>query len=248
MLFLKRFLILALVLFSGFNSQANLCAATFTQRSSLPWLRNENIVRWEKTQLPTELVPNKTIETSLDYVYLKSKKGTVKESDLFTDTSDLILGIDTNGNTRGHVYMIVNNKRVDGHILYTAQTETHEDWSLSKGLFIRIKGLPEKNKQKLLQWAQSEDSVRGMTCVAVACKILFKKANLIKAPKKDFWFPSDIFEFIVDHGLYGHKNKKLDIEIYTLNQKAEDVLANLPTWNTLPKLFFMLFDPKTWGF
>ncbi len=250
MLCLRKGIFSFLIFIFAFNAYANTCAGLFSGLSAQPQLRTESLVRWEKTKLPMELIKqDRSRQKSLDYIYLKTKKRTnIKESDLFSDTSDIIIGIDTTGYTRGHVYMIVNNKRVDGHILYAAQTERTENWSLSNGLFFRIKNLPEKNKRELMEWASSADSVRGMTCVTVACHVLFGKAKLIKGPKDELWFPSEIINFIVNRGLYGHKEQKVDVEVYSLNKKADVVLKDLPRWGTLPGLFFMLFDPKTWGF
>ncbi len=235
------------ILILSLHSSAQFCPSVFSKTNNL--IREEYVKSWSKESLPKEIVEAELgTEKPIDYIAIKTDlRKKVQEEDLFTDQSDVILGIDTAGYTKGHMYMIINNMRIDGHILFAAPTEVKKNYTLSRGLFIRIKNLPEANKKRLQNWVSSGKATRAVTCVAVACKFLFEKAGL-KGPKSYFWFPSEILGFIVEKGLIGTKKQKASIEIYTLNEKLDKIIEELPTWLTLPKLFFMLFDRKTWGF
>ncbi len=242
-----RLILIPAILILSLHSSAQLCPSVFTKNNN--FIREENVKSWSKESLSKEVVEEELgTEKAIDYIAIKTDlRKKVQEEDLFNDQSDVILGIDTTGYTKGHVYMIISNKRIDGHILFAAQTEVENTYTLSRGLFIRIKNLPEANKKRLLKWATSGNATRAATCVAVACKFLFQRAGL-KGPKSYFWFPSEILGFIVEKGLIGTKKQKATIEIYTLNEKLDKIIDGLPTWLSIPKLFFMLFDRKTWGF
>lgn len=240
------------VLFFNLASAAQECSQVFANtKNSSSILNLKNIISWQQSVLKSsraEKYINTTVKKDLNYTFIKTdQRRKLTESDLFNDKSDFILGIDTEGHTRGHVYMIINDVRVDGHILFAAQTETKTKWELSNGLFIRYKGLSAEGKQQLIDWINSDNNTRGMTCVAVACKLLFDKAGL-NGPRKSFWFPSEILEYVLNNESSITRQNTASIEFYTINYKAEYVLRNLPKWSTLPKLFFMLFDPRTWGF
>ena len=182
------------------------------------------------------------------YTYLKTdQRSKFKESDLFNDKSDLIIGVDTEGFTKGHVYMVIDDIRVDGRLLFARHTELRKKWEISNGIFVRLKGLPKENKQKLLELVASEETVRDLTCVASACKIIFEYGGL-NGPGKEYLFPSDLLKYILDknHELSNNPNR-LKFEIFTLNSDAATVLKNLPTWfNVFPRVLQSILDPRNW--
>ncbi len=252
-MFKNCFYLLFLILTLSFNAPAQVCGQVFS--SKLSTLKNQsnineqNIKFWKKMTLSGEkteeyIGTNKEIK----YTYLKTdQRKRFKESDLFKDGSDLIIGIDTEGYTKGHVYMIIDNVRTDGRLLFAQHTKQKEKWEISNGIFVRLKGLPEENKQKLYELIASEEVVRDLTCVAATCKIIFDYGGL-NGPGKEFLFPSGLLKYVLDknHNLSKNPNS-LKFEIFTLNADAEYVLKNLPTWwNVFPRILQVYLDPKNW--
>jgi hypothetical protein len=171
----------------------------------------------------------------------------LSETEIFGDTADLVIAIDVMGNTHGHTYLLINGTRVDGRMFYSPHTEVEKDWTISNGLIIRYKNLPPENREALLKWLASDEVLHTATCVEAACKILYEKAGLSNAPRKNFWFPSKLLAHLANRGITGADGKRVYPEIYTINRDARTVWDNLPNWKAVPKFIFkVFFDPYTW--
>jgi hypothetical protein len=184
----------------------------------------------------------------IKYTSLKTINGqSYTEAELFNDRSDLIIGVDTTGKTKGHMYLIINGvARVDGRMFYAPTTVDIKNLELSDGLILRYKNLPPENKQKLLDWLTSSKNVHGPTCVSVGTKIVFNIADLAPGAR-DYWFPSTFLRYLTTTGLVGTHGEPVKPDIYLINSEIHYFWNNLPRWRTIPKfLFQVLFDPYTW--
>ncbi len=208
-----------------------------------------NIEAVSVERVPMSVVEKETgAKRTLRITSLKTKGGAkFSELEIFNDQSDLIIGIDITGNTQGHTYLIVNGTRVDGRMFFAAHTEMEEGWDLSNGLIVRYKNLPPENKAALLEWLNGDETLHVPTCVAAACKILFKEADFENKPSRNYWFPSKLLAHLAKTGLVGSDGKKIPAEIYTINTDVQKMWNNLPSWKSVPFFIFkVLFDPYTW--
>jgi hypothetical protein len=209
----------------------------------------DKVIAYQPATISTREMKKETgVKRCLPYVALQTQGETLySEMELFTDNSDLIIGVATTGNTRGHMYLIINGVRMDGRMFFAPQTEETTDWKLSKGLVIRYKNMPPENKQMLADWLATDAIVKGPSCVAVANKILYRETGFIKHDNKIHWFPSTYLKYLALHGLQGVNGERLTPEIYTLNADIHDFWNNLPTAIRVPGFIFkVLFDPYTW--
>lgn len=189
------------------------------------------------------------VHRAFNYTVLLTKNGqNFSEQDLFNDKSDLIIGIDTEGNTQGHTYLIINDKRIDGRMFFALDTVIDEGWTLSKGILLRYKNVPQETKDRLVAWLNSGKTFRTATCVATGCRLLYEIAQFQNPPDHDYWFPSKLLKHIAQTGLVTKEGVPLTPEIYALNSDITSVWNNLPNAVKVPTfLFQVLFDPYTWA-
>lgn len=202
----------------------------------------------------TEMKKNTGSAIDLDYVSIETVgQNSFSEKDIFTDSSDLIIGIDVTGNTQGHTYLIINGDRIDGRMFFAPDTITEKEWHLSRGLILRYKNVPTENLNKLVQWVKSDQIIKTPTCVVAANIILFEKGgfrgprHVLTGRPKHYWFPSTFLKFLAKNGLVGTDGQRIHPEIYTINSDIHMFWNHLPTLYRVPTFFFkVLFDPYTW--
>jgi len=186
------------------------------------------------------------------------------ESDLFTDgPADLIIGVDANGNTQGHMYLMIRADdipsidpelkekqltiRYDGR-LFRRDYQIKANGRLSNGLFLRYKNVPPELRHRILKfWIKGEKNI-AWSCVASAVKMLYDIGGFTGKPSRGKFFPSPYLKHLARNGLMDSEGNRLIPQIYALNRPAEQF------WNRLPDLFKMwsfiiplLTNPATWG-
>lgn len=140
---LKTYLLLACLLVS-FDAHAVPASCSdslsYIQLGSKVQSFETGIVPFEELGIPAH--PSVPVK----YVSIKTVNGQAyTEDELFNDKSDLIIGIDTTGKTKGHMYLIINGvARVDGRMFYAPSTVDQKNLYLSDGLILRYKIFPRK--------------------------------------------------------------------------------------------------------
>lgn len=186
------------------------------------------------------------VARQLDYIGLETVNGAkdVPLKDVFPDydkEGDLIVGIDVNGNTQGHMYLIVDGVRIDGRMFFKGHDETSEP-QISNGLAIRYRNIPEPNRTKLLEFVRSSEALKSPSCVATACKILYREAGFESGAKRPtHWFPGPYLKTIAEHGISGESGERMTPEIYTVNTEVERFWNNLPTWKGVWRFLVPVF-------
>jgi hypothetical protein len=255
----------ALVLSVSTPEAKSFCLEIFEEGSSYKGLFTKKVASYKVTSLrPKEMKEIAGVKRFLKVVSIKTVPGEiVTERDLFKDgVSDLIVGIDSEGNTRGHAYLVIkfpNGKqvRVDGRLFRQGYDLTKEDdlWKISNGAFIRLRNIDPYHMEKLLDFINNRDQrseVKNWTCVGVACQFLFEIAELISGPEgRRPWFPSTLLRHVARYGFRDVYGNQIPVEVYTLNESPDFF------WNRLPKhrsvLEFIwsmvktLGDKGTWG-
>ena len=200
---------------------------------------SDKVVSAEAGKIDIETVQKKlkTIRI-LDYVALQTiNQAEFAESKIFLDEpADLIIGIDITGNTQRHMYLLINQGRFDGRLFFAAHTFEATDWVLSNGLIMRYKGIPQSTKQRLIDYLDSEQTIRAPSCVSASCKLLFEKGDL-QGPGKWFWFPSTFLRYLEQNNLKTLDRIIIKPEIYTLNADIHQIWNNLPRWKRVLKFF-----------
>ncbi|MBX3039733.1 MAG: hypothetical protein KF789_03360 [Bdellovibrionaceae bacterium] len=239
------FVLVGVFLFNVWSASAEVgagaCGRVFSPRFTSNVVKStEGIIKIEESQSEFG------VARELRYTEIKTKDGKeFGEMDLFNDPSDLIIGIDVNGNTQGHMYFVINNERVDGRMFFAGYTKD-ANWLISRGMVVRYTGLSAGDKLALANLLKAEPTVKGASCVAVACKFLFEMGPL-EGISKTHVFPSKFLEVLAQNGIRGTDGKRLTPEIVVINSEARQFWNNLPSWVTVPKFIFkVLFDPYTW--
>jgi hypothetical protein len=231
-----------------------LFALSITARGEINYIKaldgrfTKNVESFQDSEITTtEMQKDTGANRALKYTSVNTVNGkTFPENELFNDKSDLIIGIDTTGNTQGHTYLVIDGVRMDGRMFYQPQTFTPSGWTISKGLIIRYKNIPPETKAKLVAWVKSQEVIKTPTCVAAASIVLFEKADLGN-PGKRFWFPSKLLDYLALNGLTTPTGIKLQPEVYTINEDIHVFWNGLPTLVRVPSFIFkVLADPYTY--
>ncbi len=204
------------------------------------------VARWHEEQLSAERMQAATgVAKPLKYTAIETVDGIkFSESDLFKSTSDLIIGVDVEGHTRGHTYLKIEKTRVDGRMFYRPHSVENESSVLSPGLIIRFKNIPEANKEALREWLDKSEVLKAPTCVAFACTVLYKFGGFENGPGgifRRYWFPSSLLKHLAVNGLVGADGHPIEFEIYTLNSDISRFWKDLPSMQTVPGFIFKVF-------
>jgi hypothetical protein len=209
-----------------------------------------NVAGFDDREVPLDELSKATgVQQTISYTSILTKGNQhFSESELFTQTSDLIIGLDNEGNTQGHMYLILNGERFDGRMFRAAATVLQNGWKLSKGLIIRYRGLSQTDKDAVTKWLQSDDDIKAPTCVAAANKLLYGVLGFKNAPKNSYWMPGSYLKYLAANGLLNSEGDRLSAEIFVINTDIEQMWTNLPNWMKVP-LFIgkVAFDPYTWA-
>lgn len=170
------------------------------------------------------------------------------EAELFSNKSDLIIGIDATGNSKGHMYVILDgDTRVDGRLFYLQPLIDKAHWVVSDGMIFRYKNLPPENKKRIISWYSSNPVSRGATCIVAGEKILFDIGELGRS-SNHFWFPGEFLDYMTAKGLTDSQGEKITPEVYLINLEIHSFWSHLPRWKNVPRfLLKTLFDPSSWG-
>lgn len=221
-----------------------------TQNSHLKRFTSNVIEAIDKTVDANLFHQHTEVKRPLNYTAIKTCDGKrFSESEMFLEKSDLIIGIDVTGNTKGHMYFIINDEssgtRVDGRMFWAGYT-TSTEWTISPGLIIRYTGLSPEDKLALIDLLKRDLPLKSATCVGLTCKYLLAEGPLAVDGKIHI-FPSIQLQALAEHGLKGSDGQLLEPEIFTVNSEIDLFWNNLPSWQTVPKFIFkVFFDPYTW--
>jgi len=247
MSYIKYSFLIFILALSFVEVQAGQCGGPLRDVDAL---FTQNVLSAVPKQIAIENMEEKTgVSRTLEYVELRTKgEAEFSEPALFTDNSDLIIGVDVTGNTHGHMYMIINGARYDGRMFWAPSTVKKSDWRINKGLIIRYKGMPEANKQKLIEYMSAEENAtHTATCVAGACTVLYQFSEFGIDPGKLYWFPANYLKYLAENGLYGKDGVRLQPTIYTINHDINLFWDNLPTLRKVPSFIFkVLLSRYTW--
>ena len=190
-----------------------------------------------KNRLSNTLCAYSNIE--VHEIRTQKKKRVFREEEIFTDSSDVTLGIDVTGFSKGHMYLIVSPKRKgkskfrwDGRLGFRKDRLSFFP-VLKEGLVIRYKGVPESHLNNMHEFVTSKLKIRAATCVASTCKLLFDIGRLEGYPSNSkTWFPHTFLMKLIQSELVTQDGITIKPEIYTINRKYEEFWEALPRWYT----------------
>ena len=225
---------------------------------------NQSLVKAQPMIVKLEEVQDRLgVAKALQLIELTTADGKARaEAEMFNDgPADLIIGIDVEGNTQGHMYLSIRDDspeaiakgettiRYDGRMFLRPEEVTRKDWTLSNGMILRYRKVPPEIRKKILDFLNAGGIIKEPTCVASACHLLFEVGGFPVTP--DFgkpWFPGTFLQKLASHGLLAADGQRILPEIYTINRDHETFWNNLPRWKRVLKFILpVIFNPATWG-
>lgn len=241
---LRRLLAMVLLVVCPFLSHARVCSTVFSESP----FKSEDVEFSRELIDPGLLSGTDAGQKRVPYIHVRSAEGArFSETELFREHADFVIGIDASGNTKGHMYVAMNNVRFDGRMFFAHSTFERSAWTIPPGLLIRYRNVPEEIKARLWDWMNSGETIQAPSCVAATCKLFFDKLDF-QGGRHRFWFPDRMIKHLLEEAPLANGGEPLQFEVYAFGKDFSTFWSELPSWRTVPRFFFkVLFDPRTWG-